>query len=264
MIYKHFELMRECMEKYHKIVKILFESEQSFATRTDQNGRTVGLGVDDFYKILDISKSSTFTENNDENLKLRIILLYLQAINGTTEDKLKKIIAHANISNSEVAIQTIKNLNKLLGDGFIRESDSEMRPINTKRKSRKNNSDLICSRWTPILKDIIEDCIDDKLDKNKFRVLEHNTMKGLMDRAAIGIGITTSSKQEEWLGGWHGSNQKNVPRILVFIMGGKFIIELPCVVYLHIYSLQLLIIYYFVFRCHSFRITSWLRNHCRS
>ena len=176
MIYKHVELVRECMEKYHKIVKILFESEQSFATRTDQNGRTVGLGVDDFYKILDIFKSSTFTENNDENLKLRIILLYLQAINGTTEDKLKKIIAHANISNSEDAIQTIKNLNKLLGDGFIRESDSEMRPINTKRKSRKNNSDLICSRWTPILKDIIEDCIDDKLDKNKFPVLGQDHM----------------------------------------------------------------------------------------
>ena len=58
-----------------------------------------------------------------------------------------------------------------------------------------------------------------------------------MDRAANGIGITTGSKQEGRLGGWHGSNQKNVPRILVFIMGGKFIIELPCVVYLHIYSL---------------------------
>ena len=172
IIYKHFELVRECMEKFNKIVNILFESEQSFATRTDQNGRTVGLGIDDFYKILDIFKSSTFTENNDENLKLRIILLYLQAINGTTEDKLKKIIAHANISNSEEAIQTIKNLNKLLGDGFIRGSDSEMTTINEKkRKNRKINSGLICSRWTPILKDIIEDCIDDKLDKKKFPVL---------------------------------------------------------------------------------------------
>merc|ERR1712150_206606 len=134
------------------------------------------------------------------------------------------------------AIQTIKNLNKLLGDGFIRVSDNEMGPINInttdiKRKNRKNNSNLICSRWIPILKDIIEDCIDDKLDKKKFPVLgqdhvavnmtsQQNTVKGFIDKAANGIGITTGSKQEGRLGGWHGSNQKNVPRILVFIIGG--------------------------------------------
>ena len=172
LIMKHHKLWRECMEKYNKIVKILFESEQSFATKTDQNGRTIN--VNDFYKnyLEKLLLSSTFTELNDENLKLRLILLYVQAINGITEDQLKKKIAHAKISNSETAIQTIKNLNKLLGVELIRESENEMKTINNmKRKSRKLNSELIGSRWTPILKDIIEDCIDDKLDQTKFPIL---------------------------------------------------------------------------------------------
>merc|ERR1712150_60630 len=159
----------------------------------------------------------------------RLILLYVQAINGITEDQLKKKIAHAKISNSEAAIQTIKNLSKFLGVDLIRESENEMKLMNNttnnmKRKSRNLNSELIGSRWTPILKDIIEDCIDDKLDQTKFPILgrDHvavnmSTVKGFMDRAATVANGYYSSKQEGRIG---GSNQKNVPRILVFIMGG--------------------------------------------
>lgn len=176
LIMKHDKLWRECMEKYNKIVKILFESEQCFATRTNENGRSIN--VNDLHKTLeDLLSSSTFTDLNNENLKLRIILLYIQAINGITEDQLKKKIAHANISNSEEAIKTIKSLNKLMGVEMIRESENEMKLINyitnnnMKRKSRKLNGELIGSRWTPILKDIIEDCIDDKLDQTKYPIL---------------------------------------------------------------------------------------------
>jgi len=225
LIMKHDKLWRECMEKYNKIVKILFESEQCFATRTNENGRSIN--VNDLHKTLeDLLSSSTFTDLNNENLKLRIILLYIQAINGITEDQLKKKIAHANISNSEEGIKTIKSLNKLMGVEMIRESENEMKLINyitnnnMKRKSRKLNGELIGSRWTPILKDII----DDKLDQTKYPILgrDHvavnlNTVKGFMDRAATVANGYIGSKQEGRIG---GSNQKNVPRILIYIMGG--------------------------------------------
>ena len=65
-----------------------------------------------------------------------------------------------------------------------------------------------------------------------------------MDRAATVANGYIGSKQEGRIG---GSNQKNVPRILVFIMGGKYIYYLDSgqFVCLHIFIAAICLLFYF-------------------
>jgi len=69
------------------------------------------------------------------------------------------------------------------------------------------------SRWTPIIKDIIEDAIDNKLDESHFPY--QNDQRGLSKRA----NAPTSNRY----GRWHkdkGEQTRNVSRVIVFILGG--------------------------------------------
>ena len=59
----------------------------------------------------------------------------------------------------------------LTSDSHIVFQGNRKRIWQIKRKDRINEQTYQMSRWTPVLKDIIEDCIDDKLDNSHFPFL---------------------------------------------------------------------------------------------
>merc|ERR1712012_852171 len=149
-------------------------------------------------------------QNVTINDKIRIILLYILSKNGISEENLTKLIQHAQIPPEKTCM--IRNISNL---GVNVVTDGNRRKVwQMRRNERTSENTYQMSRWTPVVKDIVEEAIEDKLDNNHFPFLggqRQNT-----NRAA-----PTSARY----GGWaQGKNQqsaaKTSPRIMVFIAGG--------------------------------------------
>jgi len=144
--------------------------------------------------------------------KIRLILLHTLTRNGISDENLTKVIQHANIPMSDKS--TIVNMG-YLGLNIVTDLGKK-RVWQPSRKERVSDQTYQMSRWTPILKDVLEDAIEDKLDPKHFPFLAGRQSMPQYQRAA-----PTSARY----GQWHKERGQQVqyrsgPRIIVFIVGG--------------------------------------------
>ncbi|XP_050057594.1 protein ROP-like isoform X2 [Aphis gossypii] len=157
--------------------------------------------------------------NVSSNDKMRIIILYILSKNGISEDNLNKLIQHAQLS--PIDKQAIVNMN-LLGINSIVDGNRK-KQYQIPRKERISKNTYQMSRWTPVIKDLMEDCIEDKLDTKHFPFLAGRA-------ASSGYHVPSSARY----GHWHkdkGKGQqliKNVPRVIFFVIGGISFSEMRC------------------------------------
>ncbi|CAI5776613.1 syntaxin-binding protein 3 [Podarcis lilfordi] len=152
-------------------------------------------------------------KNHDSYDKIRAILLYIFSTNGTTQENLDKLIQNVQIENDS---DMIKNW-KYLGVPVVIAAASQQR--RSTRKDRSSEQTFQLSRWTPVIKDIMEDAIENKLDTKDWPYCSQ------CPAPWNGSGAVSARNKPKTS---YLDDRKSGSRLIVFVIGGITYSEMRC------------------------------------
>ncbi|KAM9379421.1 LOW QUALITY PROTEIN: syntaxin-binding protein 3 [Phaethornis superciliosus] len=202
----HLNLAEDCMKKFKCNVERLCKTEQDLALGTDAEGQKVKDSMRVLLPVL-LSKSH---ESYD---KIRAILLYIFSTNGTTQENLDKLIQNVQIESDSDMIRNWKYL-----DVPVIASPAAQQ-YKYPRRDRSSEETYQLSRWTPVIKDVMEDAIENKLDSKDWPYCSTCPPTWNGSGAVSARQKPRASYQDE---------RKNSARLIIFVIGGITYSEMRC------------------------------------
>ncbi|XP_017275872.1 syntaxin-binding protein 3 [Kryptolebias marmoratus] len=150
----HLQLAEDCMKPFSNNVEKLCKAEQDLAVGSDVDGVKVKDPMRTLLPVL-LHPYSKYD-------KIRAVLLYIFSLNGTTDENLNKLIQHVQIEDEREFIQNWKDL----GVPII--TSPSFFPRKQTRRDHSQEERYSLSRWIPVIKDVMEDAVENKLDISEW------------------------------------------------------------------------------------------------
>uniref|UniRef100_A0A673I9T1 Syntaxin-binding protein 3-like n=1 Tax=Sinocyclocheilus rhinocerous TaxID=307959 RepID=A0A673I9T1_9TELE len=200
------DLAEDLMSHFQKNVEKLCKAEQDLAVGADAEGQKV---KDPMRMLLPV-----LLHPHDTTDKIRAVLLYIFSLNGTTAENLNKLIQHVKIEDESGYILNWKHLGVP-----ILSTPSMFSFRKQPRKDRSDKETYNVSRWTPVIKDIMEDAVENKLEVKDWPYQSECPSAWNGSRAV-------SARQKHK--GSSPDDLRSGSRLIVFVLGGVSYSEMRC------------------------------------
>ncbi|XP_068581157.1 syntaxin-binding protein 3 [Cebidichthys violaceus] len=201
----HLQLAEDCMQLFSNNVEKLCKAEQDLAVGLDVEGVKV---KDPMRTLLPVLLHPYSTHD-----KIRAVLLYIFSLSGTTDENLSKLIQHVKIEAEREFILNWKEL----GAPII--TTPSLFPRRTSRRDRSQDQTYNLSRWTPVIKDVMEDAVENKLDTREWPHQSECPAAWNGSGAVSARQKHKASSQDE---------RRSGARLIVFVLGGICHSEMRC------------------------------------